>query len=171
MDDYIDWEIEQGRVGAFYLGMTKEELVKKLEEMGVEYKYTCNGNRVEIYGLIFVFEPRDNREGEMVLQTIFVSEGFQGKFKGKMGIGTIPCEMEGIEYYGEMWSDMYNLFILPEFPGVTFSVEKNFFVSDQGPICEIRVTNENALLNSAIEYREDEQLRKDSRELMEYFRS
>ena len=79
--------------------------------------------------------------------------------------------MKGIEYYGEMWSDMYNLFILPEFPGVTFSVEKKFFVSDQGPICWIRVTNEIALLNSAIEYREDEQLREDSRELMEYFRS
>ena len=171
MNEYLDWEIEQGRVGAFYLGMTKEELVKKLEDMGVEYRYTCNGDRVEIHGLVFVFEPRENKAEEMVLQIIFVGEGFRGKFKGRMGIGTIPCEMKGIEYYGEIIPyTMDNEFILPGYPGLTFSVDYKYFVDDGMPIQYISVTNDLNVINTAFEYKENEWMREDSIKLMAEYR-
>ncbi len=171
MDDYIDWEIEQRRVGAFYLGMTKEELVRKLEEMGVEYRFVCNGTMLKIDSITFWFgQLGDDMLDKNNLTAMYLYDNFRGKFQGKIGIGTIPYEVVGIEYYGEVEPGMSNTFYLPRYPGITFSLNVKSFVDDKTPIEEIHVTNWKSEIEWAALYRKDKWMQENSIKLMAEYR-
>ncbi len=169
MKEYLYWDICQDRVGEFYLGMKKGELIEKLEDMEVEY--TEEKSCIRIDSMSLWFDEKNNETAlENELERIIVCDKFKGRFLDKIGIGTIPYNMVGIEYYGEIVPGMDNYFHLPDYPEVYFSLDIREFVNDKAPIKYIYVTKLDYEIETALEYKTNEELRKESIELMNEYR-
>lgn len=71
--------IENSHIGVFYLGMSKKQIFSLLD---LNYETKRQKNEVRIGNIAFWFNSR-----EEVFQ-IGVTKGFQGKFRGTIGIGS-----------------------------------------------------------------------------------
>ncbi|TFE19029.1 hypothetical protein [Cohnella luojiensis] len=135
MNSYLYGQIIPGRsVGEYHLGIKLNELIN---ELNVEYIITKSRNDsishiVEIQGISFFF----NFSTELLTQ-ITVSEGYKGKYKGLIGIGSILNKYKDqISYQLDEEDNECSLF-LPDAPGIWIHTE--MWGDDKAPIKFISV--------------------------------
>jgi len=159
---YLDGEIIAGqRIGRFCLGWSMEELI---ESIGSEFEYEVlekiHGYSIKNKNITFFLN------GQNHVDQIYVSGDYRGKFLGQMGVGTIPSQMKGIEYYYVVANVMETWFVIPDYPGIIFEPSQRDMFRDDAPIEVISIGRSDFMLWAAKRYQDPEE-QADSRDEMD----
>ena len=103
--------IENSHIGVFYLGMSKKQIFSLLD---LNYEKERQKNVVRIGNIAFWFNSR-----EEVFQ-IGVTKGFQGKFRGVIGIGST---LEDVKKNAGNFVYAYDVYEPENISGICFELE------------------------------------------------
>lgn len=114
----VEGEIINGiSVGKFYIGMHEEELENMIKDYTVETFYGIRLYKIE--NVSFKVDTYSK-----TLFAIIVREGFKGKFKGDIGIGS---KLSDIAKYGEICEDdEAEVFEIKDYEGISFGLDYEY---------------------------------------------
>jgi hypothetical protein len=103
-------------IAGFQLGWTLEDLLQKI---GTNYTSERRSETTVIYYKCFTFFILDH---DNKVEQITVGMDFQGKFLGKIGIGST---LQDVEKYIGKWEDDLDVYIVPQYKGICFELADN----------------------------------------------